>query len=505
MPSPVLFGGVRLPNRPSLENIRVLDLLPLSFIRRSHRLGMAIDRDHFHDLGSKFQSEKGELEKDISSYIPPERLREFSDYAVGEDEDEDEEDDKGESGGRGGDSGTFNAGSPEQVSKLLFDMLGIGTRTGTGEDRKLKRTDKGQISTGKKQLETLRLSHPVVPLVLRHREINTLINRYCKPLPKLARFHPKGDDCPVCELSHASESWRVHGEMGTTRAETGRINHKNPNLGNVPVRTQDGRDVQAGFIAPKGCRLVTCDLSQIELRDLAHVSNAESMIRIYANRGDIHDNTARKLFNLDESIKPDKYNHRLPSKRCNFSLMNGTTEKGLYLQLVMDYGMNGIAVPDWLTEDWCKQFGEKWLDTYPEVREYFDVQHFRARRYGLVWEPFGRVRLVPEVKSCHAYIRQAGLRQAQNFPVTSLAAAQLKLCMGKSDEMFQRVYESGVWCWPLLSIHDCIKCEVDEDAAEDVLEGLGECMDTCMNDVETKECMLRVPVESDGHVSERWT
>jgi len=478
-----LFGNVEMPGHPDLTNCRKLDLLPIPFIRKAHRLGIGIDREYFHALTSRFGAEMRELEKDIANYIPKERLHEFAGAEQdGEDEDPDFY------------AGSFNAGSWEQVSKLLFDMLGIG------EGRKLKRTEKGMVSTGKRQLELVRLDHPIVPVVLRYRELNTLITKYTATLPGLARYHPKGDDCPVCELSHATESWRVHGEMGTTRADTGRINHKKPNLGNIPVRTDDGRAVQAGFVAPQGSRLVTRDLSQIELRDLAHLANVKSMIAIYLAGGDIHDNTARKLFELPDSVKPDKNNHRLPAKRTNFSIQNGVTGKGLYLQIVMDYGINKLPVPKWLTEDWCDRFIIKWLDEYFEVRDYFDLQHYRVRRYGRTWEPLGRCKLIPEIKSVHAWIRESGLRQAQNFPITSFAAGQLKLSMGAVDAMLERVREAGVWAYPLLSIHDAVMSEVEEDAAEDVLEATGECMDHCMDDVVTGERMVRVPIESDGEV-----
>ncbi len=185
---------------------------------------------------------------------------------------------------------------------------------------------------------------------------------------------------------------------------------------------------------------------------------------------------------------------------CNFSIVNGTTEKGLYLQLVLDYGENRQPVPSWLTENWCDNFIVDWLDIYPEVREFFDLAHYRVRRYGMNWEPFGRVKLIPEVKSTHAWIRESGLRQAQNFPVTSLAATQLKLCMGAVEEMLERVRAAGVWAWALLSIHDAILEEVEEDAAEGVLEATGVEMDGCMRDRETGEWRFRVPVESDGEV-----
>src|SRR5437870_723980 len=147
----MLFGGIDIPGCPDLENVRRLDLLPIPFIRRAARIGMAIDPPYFHELTSKFSAERRELEKDIAACIPLEHLHQFSDAQTP-------------------DSDDFNAGSPEQIAKLLYDILGVGA------EKKLKRTQSGRISTGKKQLEVVRLEHPVVPKILRHRELKTLID-----------------------------------------------------------------------------------------------------------------------------------------------------------------------------------------------------------------------------------------------------------------------------------------------------------------------------------------
>lgn len=490
-----LFGGVEIHGKPDLDNVARLDRLPIPMIRRCRRLGMAIDIPYFQQLSSEFAAERDEIEKEIASYIPREALHEFSQRSM------EAEDELGDV--------TFNARSAEQIGKLLFDVLHVG------HDKKLKTTKGGtRLSTGKRQLEWLRMDHPIVPRVLRYRELDKLKTTYSDKLPKLAVFHPRSNECPKCGLAHDVESYRVHGEMGTTRAETGRINHKNPNLGNVPTRTDDGQRVQAGFIAPqpnggdikgRAKRLVAADASQIELRDLAHLANAQSMIQVYCSGGDIHDNTARKVFNLPPEVKPDKIKHRMASKRTNFGIQNGTTEKGLYLQLVMDYGQSGIPVPDWLTEDWCKWFIAQWLESYPEVQAYFDLQHYRARRYGFVWDLFGRIRQIPEVRSTHSWVRDAGLRQAQNMPVTATAAGQLKLAMGYVEQSLAIMYEDlGLWCWPLVTVHDMIMAEADEDTSEAVLEAMEQGFNTCMRDLESGEHRFRVPMESDGEIMERW-
>ena len=485
-----LFGGVTIPKCPDLENCARVDRLAIPMIMRAHRLGIMIDPPYFHELTGRFNAEIVELEKDIASYIPIDRLNEFSDKGTDDDTDDGNDVDAPVS--------TFNASSPEQIGKLLFDMLNIGT------EKKLKRTKKG-VSTGKRQLELVKLENPVVPLVLRHRELKTLVKNYSSKLPRMAILHHRGPCCPVCELPHDIDQYRIHGEMGTTRAATWRINHTKPNLGNCPIRTKDGQAITAGFVAPPGKRIVNRDMSQIELRDLAHLSNCKSMIDVYAADGDIHDDTSRRVFNLSPGEKPDKIRHRMAAKRVSYGIQNGTTEKGLYLQLVMDYGTNKMPIPDWLTEAWCAWFITAWLDSRPEVREYFELCHYRARRYGRSWNPFGFSRLIPEIRSTHPWILEAGLRQAQNLPVTSLAAGQLKIAMGKSDALLQDLYDAGSWCWPLLCVHDSIMAEADEDVADDVNDLIGVAMDTCMDDEQTGAHMLHVPLTSDGSVTERWT
>jgi DNA polymerase I-like protein with 3'-5' exonuclease and polymerase domains len=170
----------------------------------------------------------------------------------------------------------------------------------------------------------------------------------------------------------------------------------------------------------------------------------------------------------------------------------------------MDFGSKGESLPDWLTEDWCEKFIEDWLDSRPEVRAYFELCHYRARRYGRSWNSFGFSRLIPEVRSTHSWIREAGLRQSQNLPVTSLAAGQLKIAMGKADQLLQDLYDAGTWCWPLLTVHDMIMAEADEDAADDVNDLLGVAEDTCMDEEQTGEHLFRVPLKSDGTVTQRW-
>jgi DNA polymerase-1 len=481
-----LYGGVELPGRPDLENCRRLDLLPIPMISRMERLGVAIDLDYLAALGSQISAEMVDLQRDISSYIPPEALDRF---VAASTTDETGEDIPVE----------LNANSADQIRVLLYDLLNVHA------GKKIKVTTGGKLSTGKRQLELCRESHPVVMKVLDYRERSKLKSAFCDSLPKFTRFHPRGLCCPVCELSHDTDQTRVHGQILTTRAATGRLSMKKPNLQQIPTRSELGQRIRAAFIAPPGKRLVSVDFSQIELRDLAHLSNCASMLAVYAADGDLHDDTCHRALGVPWDEKPDKYKHRMAAKRVNFGIQNGTTEKGLYLQLVMDYHMNKLEVPEWLTEDWCKWFIEQWLDSRPEVREYFDLQWYRGRRYRCVWDSFGRIRLIPELQSCHSYIRQEGLRQSQNMPVTSTAAGHLKLVMGELEEEFVRLYDEGTYVWPLLPIHDQVIAESDEEDAECIGEIMSYVFSNVMVDKQSGESLWRVPIKADAEILERWT
>lgn len=491
----MLYGGVRIAGRPDLENVAVLDRLPIPMIRRARRVGFAIDPNHFHALTDKFSTEMTGLERDIASYIPPERLHEFTGRANAI-EDEEERD-----GGSG--ECAINANSAEQISKLLFEMLGVGAN-----HRKLKRTSTGRVSTAKAQLRDLELEHPVVPLVLAFKERSKLKNTYCT-LPDKARLHPRGLCCPVCELSHDADTWRVHGECTTTRAETGRIQVKNPPLQTIPQRTENGAAVRAGFVAALGKRLCSVDFNQIELRMMAHLSNCQSMIAVYEAGGDLHDATAMECFGLTDRSQIDKVSHRIPSKTANFLTQYGGSGKALYAQLKMALLVlisehKLAAMPDWLSEQWCDGFVERWFGARPEVREYLDLQAYRARRYGMVWDVFGRVRLVPEVKSTHAWIKAAGLRQAGNMADQGSSAGLMKLAMAAVEERLLEFEEAGVWAKPIVPVHDQLIVEADEDAADDVLEAMVWEFDRVMEDRGTGEHCFRVPVKSDGVVTQRW-
>src|SRR5580704_4668301 len=223
-----LYNGIALPNQPDLENVRRLDLMVLPQLNRMSRYGIAIDPPYLAELSSRFASEMADLQQDIASYIPAHALDRFSASAAAIEELEG--------------SATINASSAEQIRTLLFELLAVG------RDQKLKTTGSGKVSTGRKNLDLCRDDHPVVPLVLQYRERAKLKSAFCDSLPPMARFHPRSQCCPVCELAHVEPTYRLHTEFPTTRAITGRLSSRRPNLQQIPIRTDLGSRIRAAFV-----------------------------------------------------------------------------------------------------------------------------------------------------------------------------------------------------------------------------------------------------------------
>ena len=477
-----LFGGVGLPGKPDLENVRKLDLLPLPMIAQMQRVGIAIDKSYFADLTSRLDREMEDLKLDICSVLPPAALQWFMDNDTATDDD---------------DWSPFNINSTEQLAKLLFDLMDIG------KGKKLKTTKAGnKLSTGKKQLETLKKEHPVIPLILQYRERMKLKTTYTVKLPRIARLHPKSECCPVCEMPHVDSTWRVHTTFTTTRTDTGRLASKEPNLQNIPARTELGRAVRRGFIAGKGRKLVNRDFSQIELRELADLADCPTMIQAFHDGVDIHTASAMRAFHKtreEVESKEGKLLYRAPVKNATFLIVYGGQGSTLLDTMTLSYAVAGMDVPAWLDLKWCEDTIERFLDMYPEVRAYMDNQHYRAKRYGFVWDRFGRVRFVPEVYSTLPRIRAAGFRQAGNMPIQGVSAGLLKLAMAHVQTWIDWVQLN---VFPLLTVHDELVLECSEDDAGYTLDAAGYWMDQVLTD--NGRLCGRVPIASDGHVMDRW-
>lgn len=492
-----LYAGIELPNRPDPANILKLDLLPIPMVRSMMRYGQAIDADHFRALSSRLQARMVSLRRDITDQIPPQALDRFVELAgLDDDVSYDSEGDEIID-----DTQQLNVDSGNKIAELLYDVLGLH-RGGAVKVKKTK--GGGTLSTGKKTLEQLKRDHPVVQLILDYREASKLDGTYARTMPRHARFHPKGKDCPLCGWHHRTDELRVHATILMTRTTTGRTAHKNPNLANIPTRSKLGRDIRAGFVASEGCLIADEDLSQIELRILADQSGDEVMLQVYRDDGDIHTKTGSEAFGL----RPDQLDpliHRIPSKTANFSIVYGTSEMGLFDQLCGSFGSMGMAQPDWLSEKWCRWFIDRWFVTYPGAKRYLDYLESMARRYAITWTPCGRVRRIPEVRSTHQWIQSAGVRQGANVPIQGFSADLMKLIMGEVWERLCRLdREYGIKTRPLNSIYDALMIEADEDDAEAVRCMIGEVMENVLVDRQTGRSHCKVPVKSEGHCSKRW-
>lgn len=476
-----LFGGIELPGHPDLENVRRLDLLPLPAIGRMQRMGIAIDPEWFNDLSFRITTRMGELRKDILNYIPPEVLEEF----VAESGDLD-----------------FNINSSAQKARLLFDKLGIG------RGLRLKTTKSGgRLSTGKKQLETLKRFHPIIPKMLDYGEHAKLKSTYTDALPRLARLHTRGA-CGLCGRFHYRDHLRIHTSILTTRTDTGRLASKRPNLQNIPARSALGREVRKGFIATEGMRLVTADYSQIEMRMLAHCAQERNLLRIFQQKLDPHTDTAMRAFKLSfEEVTTElgKLLYRAPCKNVNFGICYGLQAQGLFDLMAITYATAGIELPAWIDFKWCDDFIIQWFGLYPDAEAYFDLQTYRARRYKLAWTLFGRVRRVPEVDSVHERVQAAGLRQAGNHPIQGVAGDIFKIGMSRAHERFEIYRDCGMDVELLIPVHDELVSETEEESADVVTGAMVWEMSQAMTDEDTGELRCRVSIDADGKDMERWT
>lgn len=471
-----LYGGVEITNQPDFDNIRKLDKLPTPAIMEMMRTGIAIDMDHFHQLSTRLGNELDEARSNICSYIPPERLDQFANDP--------------------------NIDSTQQLSKLLYDVLGIG------KGKRLKTTKSGdQISTGKKQLEQLKREHEVIPELLAYKERSKLKSAFADSIPQLAKWHPRID----CWCGYDHDHWecdgvfRVHTDILTTRTTTGRPASKSPNLQQIPARTELGLQIRAGFIATPGMELVSADFSQLELRILAHRAQAQRLIWIFENDRDAHTQTAIWAFDLKDESQVDKILHRAPAKNVGFALVYGETVMGLYEQMLITFAAANMDVPDWFSKDWCADFFDRYHGVYPEVQPYMDHEFYKSRRYGIVWGMFGRVRRIPEVRSVHQRVMSAGLRQAGNHAIQNSGSDMLKLAIAQiQDEVVETLRSMEIPISPLMIIHDEWLGEVCRGMGETVGEEVERIMGDVLKDKDTGENRFTVPIKAESKVMDRW-
>lgn len=322
----------------------------------------------------------------------------------------------------------FNISSPLQLKEILFDKLKISTKN-------LKKGKTG-LSTAASELEKLRGAHPVIDFIFEHRELAKLISTYVDALPKLIN----------------SKSGRLHTSFNQTITATGRLSSSNPNLQNIPIKTELGKSIRKGFIADKGYKLLSADYSQIELRIIASLAKDEKMIKAFKEGKDIHTTTAAEIFKTSlENVTPEM---RRQAKAINFGIMYGMGPRGL---------ADAADIP---IED-AQNFIDEYFVLYSNIKKFIDHTLRQAHEKGYVETYFGRRRYLPELASGSPFLRSAAERMAINHPIQGTSADLIKLAMRKVRQKIEIIPEGAKNIKMLLQIHDELLFEVREDLVEE--------------------------------------
>jgi len=348
----------------------------------------------------------------------------------------------------------FNVGSPKQLGDVLFNRMNLPKPVKYGKGR--------MISTAVDVLEELAENHPIARMVLDYRQLTKLKSTYVDALPALIR----------------PSTGRLHTTFGQTGTATGRLSSANPNLQNIPIRTELGRGIRAAFIAEPGHVLLTADYSQIELRLLAHFSGDRLLVDAYRRGDDIHTLTASQVFGVPPlMVTPD---HRRQAKVVNFGIVYGLSPFGLSQNL-------GIEPSE------AKQFIQNYFETYEGVRKFIDKTLDEARRDMKVTTLFGRVRPIPDINSKNSNQRGFAERTAVNTPLQGTAADLIKVAMIRIDAALR---DRGLKSRMTLQVHDELIFEVPEDEIEVMKPLVREHMEKVRD--------LAVPLQVDMGIGPNW-
>lgn len=316
--------------------------------------------------------------------------------------------------------------SPRQVGEVLFDELKL--------NEKAKKTKSGQYSTGEEVLEAIRAKHPIVGKILAHRGLKKLVSTYIDTLPKLI----------------LPETGHIHTSFNQAVTATGRLSSSNPNLQNIPVRGDDGKEIRKAFVAEEGCTFFSADYSQIELRIMAHLSQDEHLIQDFREGRDIHAATAARIFHKPlEEVTRDE---RRKAKTANFGIIYGISAFGLAERMEVSR-----------TE--AKELIDSYFKTYPKVKEYMEKSVVVARERGYILTEFGRRRYLPDITSRNAVVRGYAERNAVNAPIQGTAADIIKIAMIRIDE---RLRHEALQTKMILQVHDELNFSVPPTELEHV-------------------------------------
>lgn len=396
-----------------------MPLVPV--LAKMERAGMLVDPDRLHSLSEGLATQIADVERSIRDLAGDE---------------------------------TFNIGSPMQLSHVLFDVMGLPTKG-------LKKTKRGYYSTNAKVLSDLARDHEIVRLILDWREKSKIKSTYLDTLGPLRR----GDG-------------RVHTTYNQTITATGRLSSSDPNLQNIPTRSELGRTVKTAFSAGEGSVFLAVDYSQIELRLLAHLSGDEHLVRAFNEGEDFHAETAARVFGVPVSeVTPDL---RSRAKAVNFGIVYGQQAYGLSQSL-------HISMAE------ARDMIDRYYEAYPGVRTFLDNVVARAKQTGYAETMYGRRRHIPELKAKNPQLRGFGERTAMNHPMQGTAADIIKIAMARVS---RRLEEEGFAAHMILQVHD----ELDFECPVDEVERLT----TMVRDVMEHVVDLRVPLIAEASTGITW-
>ena len=396
-----------------------MPLVPV--LAKMERAGMLVDPDRLHSLSEGLATQIAEVERSIRDLAGDE---------------------------------TFNIGSPMQLSHVLFDVIGLPTKG-------LKKTKRGYYSTNAKVLSDLARDHEIVRLILDWREKSKIKSTYLDTLGPLRR----GDG-------------RVHTTYNQTITATGRLSSSDPNLQNIPTRSELGRTVKTAFSAGEGSVFLAVDYSQIELRLLAHLSGDEHLVRAFNEGEDFHAETAARVFGVPVSeVTPDL---RSRAKAVNFGIVYGQQAYGLSQSLHTSMAE-------------ARDMIDRYYEAYPGVRTFLDNVVARAKQTGYAETMYGRRRHIPELKAKNPQLRGFGERTAMNHPMQGTAADIIKIAMARVS---RRLEEEGFAAHMILQVHD----ELDFECPVDEVEALT----AMVRDVMEHVVELRVPLIAEASTGITW-
>ena len=349
---------------------------------------------------------------------------------------------------------TFNIASPKQVGEVLFDRLKIVD--------KAKKTKTGQYVTSEEVLESLRSKHAIIGKILEYRGLKKLLSTYIDALPQL--INPR--------------TGRIHTSFNQAVTATGRLSSSNPNLQNIPIRDEDGKEIRKAFIPDDGCEFFSADYSQIELRIMAHLSQDKNMIDAFLSGYDIHAATAAKIYKVD--INDVTADMRRKAKTANFGIIYGISVFGL---------AERMNVP----RQEAKELIDGYFETYPQVKEYMDRSIQVARENGYVETIFHRKRFLPDINSRNAVVRGYAERNAINAPIQGSAADIIKVAMSL---ICQRLQSNNLKAKMILQVHDELNFSVPE-AEKEIIQKI------VIEEMERAYRML-VPLKADFGWGKNW-